>query len=207
MVIALVIIVSISLSYKYWIMSTMGMGGWHQFVYIPFGVNIDVFLIGFITAFISQQMVDKKITIHHGISIGVGMVIFMYLLVSYCSSYGMFTSNASLTIKFLAFAPSLTALLTATCIFFLDNATRRPVSTNIFTRAIWVVSTFSGLLTYSLYVWHEPILISLRKIAPAELSLSDCIQYFVCIMLAVGFVAFIFYRFIEVPFDKLKHET
>ncbi len=56
---------------------------------------------------------------------------------------------------------------------------------------VWI-----GLISYSLYLWHWPILVFARLFLFGELSRID---YVLCVMLSV-LVAWLSWRFIESPF-------
>jgi peptidoglycan/LPS O-acetylase OafA/YrhL len=86
--------------------------------------------------------------------------------------------------------------------FELGDYTSR--SAGISSRLAWKAVTHLGLWTYALYVWHEPILLSLRETAPRALTFVQSSQYLlvgVPLLLSVGWF---FFRMVELPFDRLR---
>jgi peptidoglycan/LPS O-acetylase OafA/YrhL len=72
----------------------------------------------------------------------------------------------------------------------------------------WAPLRFVGLISYSLYLWHEPIVVNL--LAPHVLQLPANIQ--VGVSLAAGLiagmtVAYLSYQFVERPFLKKRRRT
>jgi len=94
--------------------------------------------------------------------------------------------------------------VTGFVIFLFETSVRRkPYQVSIVQR-FWMAQSFLGVLTYSLYVWHEPILLSLRTVFNPTLIMTDSIRYF-----PIGFgltflLAYVFYYYIEVPFQNKR---
>jgi peptidoglycan/LPS O-acetylase OafA/YrhL len=174
---------------------------WNDYLYSPLLGNTDLFLIGFATAFAVKK---SAVVFRHGLCIGIFLSAFLYLGLAYWSVKGMLDNTRSLwaTEAFVGMAPALTSLCTALIIFIFERADR---SITISISSIgWKISTNLGLWTYALYVWHEPVLLAVRKIAPGTMSPLDSVCYFALTAPLLFAFAFFFYKQVELPFDRLK---
>jgi peptidoglycan/LPS O-acetylase OafA/YrhL len=177
---------------------------WHSYVYFPLLANIDLFFIGLLAALIVTRLKRKLFVMRHGFYAGVAMTILMYLGLSYCSANWMVIATDAERVWFLGLAPAITSLFAALIIISFELADRSR-SNSILSHFGWKITTNLGLMTYALYVWHEPILLSLRKIAPPTLSLFQSSTYLLLggpLVLGIGWL---FYRQLELPFDRLRH--
>ncbi|MBY0428672.1 MAG: acyltransferase [Alphaproteobacteria bacterium] len=198
----------IFLVYKLHMTVGFGLTHWHAFVYKPTLVNLDVFLFGMLTAYAVDFYRKKNVTFKYSLTIGISLLTVLYIAVSYCSAVYMVVATPEIQGVFTCIAPIVTGLTTALIIFLFemrDTATdKKP---GIIKHSLWWLTTQGGVLTYSLYVWSEPVMSSLRRTAPvmAELGKTDVIIYSLTmgcpILLIVGLF---FYRMVELPFDKKR---
>lgn len=196
------------LAYKLHLTIGVGLTHWHAFVYKPTLVNLDVFLFGMLTAYAVDFYRKKNVTFKHSLTIGVGLLAVLYIVASYCSATYMVTATPEIQGAFTCIAPIVTGLTTALVVFLFEmRNTAMDKKPSIINHSLWWIAGQGGILTYSLYVWSEPVMIALRKTAPvmAELGKTDVIIYFLtmgCPILLI--VALFFYRMVELPFDKKR---
>jgi peptidoglycan/LPS O-acetylase OafA/YrhL len=209
--VGLLIIAAISLSYKLSIMWQWGEipGVWYRYVYVPVLANIDILLVGFLTAFGVARAAAAQFRIAHGLWIGGALCVALYLGISYSSAIGMLDSSFHLGVRknFVGAAPIITAAATAMIIFVFETADRENETMGRVGKIFWPISTNLGLWTYALYVWHEPVLVVARKVVAQTIDLSTSIDYFLLTAPLLFAVAVFFYRQVELPFDKLKRST
>lgn len=197
----------IFLFYKCWVTGGFGLAHWHAYVYMPVVVNLDLFLFGIMSAYAVELGRKNNLEFKHGLNIGVALVVLMYLAISFASAKYMVIGAGDIQGYFTSIAPVVTGLMTALCIMMFELRSshkdrRGPVSSSL-----WWLASQGGILTYVLYVWSEPVMLALRKIAPpfAELGKMDALVYLLflgCpILLAV---AAFFYYMVELPFDKKR---
>lgn len=180
---------------------------WYSYTYTPFLANIDAFLPGFLTAFIVQDMRNRGLYLRHGLSLGYVSMFILYIAVSLWTYPEMSVfpgmPGSATRIYYLSFAPGLIALATSSVIFLFEVSTRQTHSSHIF----WKVQSFLGILTYCLYVWHEPVYLAFRKLFPANLEFFQSLQFMpIGLVLSVA-MALLFYVFIEKQFDKKKSKA
>ena len=94
----------------------------------------------------------------------------------------------------------MTALLSAAVIFLFEVSVRKQGETT----PLWSVATFFGVITYCLYTVHEPIILALKPIFPAEISFRLALAVMpAAFCLSVG-GAWLLYRLVEKPFDGFR---
>ena len=114
----------------------------------------------------------------------------------------MIIGTAPNIVPFLATAPVVISSLTALSIFIFELSEIEKPSENYFISLAWRLITNLGLCTYALYVWHEPILTSLRKATKLPINLSHSIENFILGFLLVLLIGGFFYRKVELQYSK-----
>jgi peptidoglycan/LPS O-acetylase OafA/YrhL len=177
---------------------------WHGKVYFPLLANLDCFMCGLVTSFIVNGLRDRNAYLKHGMQIGVAITALLYVLLSAWSYPEMVyfpgLPGSSSRIYFLSFAPGITAILAALAICSFEMAVRRESRPGIF----WKTQTLFGTLTYCIYVWHEPIILSLRKLFPSSLSFRDSIVILPSGLIITISISLLFYYFIEKHYDRMR---
>jgi peptidoglycan/LPS O-acetylase OafA/YrhL len=97
---------------------------------------------------------------------------------------------------FINFGPTITALTVSTVILGLE-------ATKPHGRLVRGTQWF-GILTYAVYVVHEPILVAIRQRAPEDLSELQSIEFTAIAIAVTTIIAAISYWLIERPFDLMK---
>jgi peptidoglycan/LPS O-acetylase OafA/YrhL len=178
---------------------------WHSMVYYPLLGNLDLFLVGMFAAiFVNMK---KQSGIKNGrllFQLGLIVLIFSQVIFSSWSipemiSFEGFPGSPTRP-YFLAFAPSITSLLTAVVIalFELGKSEVKMVD------GFWKTSSRIGILTYCVYVFHEPIYMGLRTIWIGNPSPVEALRFFPVGIGLVYLVSLIMYRYIEIPFDRQR---
>jgi peptidoglycan/LPS O-acetylase OafA/YrhL len=97
------------------------------------------------------------------------------------------------------FGPTATALATILIISTFELSVRLSNPSWIVRRTQWF-----GILTYAIYVCHEPIYTAVRRWAPGELNVSQAIVWSGIGLVLSTMVAAVLYAFVERPFDSAK---
>src|SRR5690606_4569936 len=105
--------------------------------------------------------------------------------------------------RVMIYGPTLVAPLTMLIIGCCELGAASQRSAGIVRRAL-LVGNGIGILAYPIYVWHEPILLELRKLAPTPLSMGDAVKYSLIATFITWTVAECIYRYIELPTERMK---
>ncbi|WP_165483088.1 acyltransferase family protein [Legionella genomosp. 1] len=183
-------------SMRYWLLSEGY--SWHPKVYMPFLTNIDCFLVGVTTSIIVNNYRKSEFYLKNGMRYGFISVIALQVLLtgwSYPAIVVLKWFNS-----FMSLAPAVIALGTGVCIFFFETAELKQRSHNPF----WKISAFAGAITYCFYVWHWPIIFSIRKLFPPQITLLESVCILPFGFISTLLVAYIFYQFVEKFYDNNK---
>lgn len=169
-----------------------GVSIWNAVICVPTIANIGLFATGVLTNWLIA---------HHGKQISARFVatgIFTALFVA-----GALLFSASRIVDgrlqlqaLVILGPTVTAILTSIAIMALE-AER---SHGVFVR----MTQWFGILTYSIYVVHEPIYNAVRASAPEWLSEGQSLIFTTLAMISAVGVGAIVYLAVERPFDALK---
>jgi peptidoglycan/LPS O-acetylase OafA/YrhL len=177
---------------------------WHSRVYFPLLLNLDCFLAGMAASFAVNGLLKKRLYVPRGIAIGIVITILAQIGISSWSFHEMAAyegvPGSATRLYYLSFAPGATALVTCLIIGLFELAKRTPSAGNL----AWRVSSFLGALTYCFYVFHEPVILSLRRLWPATLKINQAMIIFPFGFAVALAVACIFYYFVETRFDRLR---
>lgn len=202
-IVALLFVITLtSVIYKYAVLRALGIDYWHQFVYVPLLANLDLFILGFSTAFLQKRLRESNFQLKHGIAIGLCACAMVWLILSWWSAHGMLTGGGAKRV-FKSFAPVMTGFMTALIILIFENS-RRNGAPNWAARLGWKLSTTLGTMTYALYVWHEPIMLAVKRLSPGPMPIITSIAYFAFAVAILFPVSYLAYRHIELPFDRMK---
>jgi len=177
---------------------------WHTHIYFPFIANIDCFFAGYVSAVIVSHLRKRQFYMSLGIRVGVIIAFIYYIILSYASYVFMAQEYTPHRLIYLGLFPGLTAIVTSIIIILFESSERIPPSNRFISQKGWLIQSSLGALTYSLYVWHEPVILSIRKIFKTTITFGDALTY-----LPIGFflcvcTAFIFYEFFEKKFDTMR---
>jgi len=170
-------------------------------LYIPLLGNIDMFLGGFLlnpgVSWLKHRFGNRKYLLELG---------FLLLGATYVGLAWASARSGPLLIpewrRFLfAVAPTLTALATSAVIVCFEVGLIDPQSV---VARIGKKTEVLGLITYALYVWHEPILVAAARSRPGPETLSVALQSLSGTFVVVFAVSFVMYYAIERPFERMK---
>ncbi|HEX4415771.1 MAG TPA: acyltransferase [Lacipirellulaceae bacterium] len=177
---------------------------WLPRIYMPLLLNLDCFIAGMTTAFTVNGLLKAKRYVPYGLTLGIVATVLAQVVYSTWSFHEMCAyegfPGSSTRFHYLACAPGVTTLLTCLIIGLFELSRRKSGRSNF----AWRVSTTLGVLTYCLYVFHEPVLLSLRKLAPPTLTIEWSLIACPFGLLVSIAVAYIFYYFVELRFDKIR---
>jgi peptidoglycan/LPS O-acetylase OafA/YrhL len=97
--------------------------------------------------------------------------------------------------------PTLTAIATTALIVCFDTG---PNHSGQLVARLGKRTEVFGLLTYAIYVWHEPILIAAAKIQPRPETLSLALQSLGTSCVVILAVSIVMNYAIERPFERMK---
>lgn len=183
----------------------VGREGVNRYIYAPLLANLDMFLLGMlanpaIAALRSRAWVSRFATIPSLIwFLGVG-----YLVSAYFGAR-TFTRETDVQ-RLMIYGPTFVALFTLIAIVCCELGSRAQAKTGL-ARRVLLVGQSIGVLSYVLYVWHEPILVSIRRLAPTPLSLGDAMKFGLAAAFVTWAVAELVYRTIELPTARLKRKS
>lgn len=171
---------------------------WYEKVYMPLLTNLDCFLVGVITSIIVNNCRKNEIYLRKGMSYGFISLAALQIILTCCSypSIALF----SLFNEFMSLAPAVTAVCTGGCIFLFEIGELTHKSKNSF----WKITAFAGTLTYCFYVWHWPIIHSLRTLFTDPINLIDSLKILPLGFSVTLFISYFFYIFIEKYYDNNK---
>jgi peptidoglycan/LPS O-acetylase OafA/YrhL len=159
-------IIFIFIFVKTYCLHHFGMDVWYRNVYVPMLSNLEIFLAGYASSIFVDLLKSRSLYLKNGMKLGIVIGAIYYLILSYASYVTMAQPAGLSRNNFMSIFPGITAIVTSIIIILFEVSVRsKPNHKSIF-RFAWTIQSFIGLLTYSLYVWHEPILLSLRKVFP-----------------------------------------
>jgi peptidoglycan/LPS O-acetylase OafA/YrhL len=169
-----------------------GVSIWNAVICVPTIANIGLFVTGVLTNWLIA---------HHGKQISVrfvatGICTALFVAGALLFSASRIADGRPQLEALIILGPTVTAILTSIAIMALE--TER--SHGVFVR----MTQWFGILTYSIYVVHEPIYNAVRAFAPQWLSASQSLIFTALAMISAVGVGAIVYLSIERPFDALK---
>jgi peptidoglycan/LPS O-acetylase OafA/YrhL len=201
----LMIVLVAGFAARYAALSANG-AAWYSFVYTPFLTNLDLFLSGMLLSKVLAESKSHLFSIRHRdvfLPIGLFVIAAFYVEISvFPKLSGIVGSGVAAAISFWETITCISALL----VIALFEAADVPSAKDRWSLAYWITAKTQilGILTYSLYVFSAPVLLSMRKIAPPTLSLPDSLTYFLPVCFLLFAISFTLYQFLERPFEKLK---
>jgi peptidoglycan/LPS O-acetylase OafA/YrhL len=176
--------------------------GVYPYVYTPMLANLDLFVLGMLTNPLIDRMrasgrAIRWATVANAIAlIGGGYVVSSFL------GSSVMVGTIGLP-RLWVYGPTVSVALTMIAIVCCELGSASQAGAG-FTHRILLTGSKIGIMAYPLYVWHEPVLLNLRKIAPASLTMGAAIKYSAIAALSSWAVAEFVYRHVELPTLKWK---
>ena len=196
---------------KFFLLKKYGMSIWIDYIYFPVLANLDCFLIGTVSSLLINKYKNFLYVIKNTKSNNLGFILIAlcYLFMAYLTAKILINNTADFNrpfilrgILFFSIMPVITSLITWALIQYYEQANLLADKLNI----IGFSMKKLGILAYVIYVWHSPIYLSLRKIAPENITLSESFWHMFFMLPILFFIAYTLYRSIELPLNKLGHK-
>jgi peptidoglycan/LPS O-acetylase OafA/YrhL len=168
---------------------------WSKYIYKPFFANFDLFLFGMAANFIIPLVSNSiKNYIYNKSAL---LVLIMLIFFNSYMGYQAFVLN-HFSYFFVAAMPSITALLTIYLIVYIETiGIQKAIEKKIEKKKL---IHYIGLLTFPIYIWHEPVLLQISKITDSKVYLLNVTVAIVMILI----IAVASYFWIENAMNKSK---
>jgi len=195
---SVLVVAAWGLAFRIGMLNVYGYAIWPRDLYKTLAGNIDLFLLGFLLNFIIGK---ARATIAHGVAIGFALMAAGYVTIAYASAQGMLLDLIGWRDFLVGVCPTLVALTTCVVIacFELGRVSKPSALTWIIKKA-----EIFGLLTYAIYVWHEPILLAASERAQPIPGLHSAVWDLLLAVAVTLIVSRIMYLSVEVPFERKK---
>jgi peptidoglycan/LPS O-acetylase OafA/YrhL len=180
---------------------TLGWEFWPVEIYRTLLGNIDMFLWGFLLNPLLQRLKHRSTDRKYLLELGFVLLGATYVGLAWVSARGGLLLIPAWRSFLFAVGPTLTALATSGVIACFETGRIDPH--NIVVR-LGKRTELLGLITYALYVWHEPILLMAARSQPRPETLAAALQSLSATFAVVFVVSLIMYYSIERPFERRK---
>jgi peptidoglycan/LPS O-acetylase OafA/YrhL len=183
----------------------LALGGWDLWsreIYKTLVGNLDLFLGGFFLSPLVMRY-SRARRFKTGLPAGMIVLMFLYVAMSFWSGCGMVAGDQRWRYWLFTTGPTVCAVAIGVAILLFEA--RAEERTPSFTARVGKRTEILGLLTYAIYVWHEPILVAAQsgyQSMPRSMS-EAAARSFACALVVIA-IAAIMWRFIEVPFERQK---
>lgn len=184
--------IAIGVGYRAAVLLTAGGVHWNDMIMAPTLANLDLFLTGMLTNWIVR---DIRTLERFGYVAAAALATTLYIVTSLWFSRAEFEHLHKG--YFITFAPSAVAIVIVAALVFLERA-------RIHQTTIIRLSQWFGILTYAVYVVHEPVYKLVGALAPSTVYASQSFAFTIIAIIASILIATAAYLFIERPFDVLK---
>jgi peptidoglycan/LPS O-acetylase OafA/YrhL len=196
--VAFLTIIVWGLTFRTGMLNAYGFSIWPREVYKTIAGNIDLFLLGFVLNFIISRL---KFEVKFGFSLGLALMGVGYLAISFVSAQGMLLEIPAWRGFLFGVCPTFVAIVT--CLIIVCFELRRDCGNKFFAKIVNKIEIF-GLMTYAIYVWHEPILLAAGRSSQPLTNAASSIKSLIAGCLITLIVSGIMYFFVEMPFDKKR---
>nr|WP_306808602.1 acyltransferase [Sulfurospirillum sp. DNRA8] len=173
---------------------------WGRYIYKPLFSNLDLFLIGMSANFFIHEVLKKNLEKFFNYRIAIILFFILFFINSFIGYKTFIIANLKYTKIFICLMPSLTAIVTAYLITCLEV---NDIKKQIIVKKMSIIHYF-GMLTFPIYVWHEPLLMQVNKILVLQ---SPFFMKFIVGLVLTTCFAMLMYYFIEKPMRVLKKQN
>lgn len=172
---------------------------WVVAVYCPLLGNLDIFALGMLTSWAVQRYPLQWPRLGYGVLMSTAL----YVIAAWCWTK-VLSDPAHFDFPMRYVAPTFFAIATAAIIVLHENAIRHPA--DALSRFTVHRTQLLGLLTFAIYIWHDPIFTSFTKLFPAPLTPGNTLMALALAIPATILFSWVTWRAIEKPFDDLKQK-
>lgn len=190
------------LAYRLAVAHFAGIDGpvWVVTVYCPLLGNLDIFALGMLTSLAVQRYPLQWPLLRYAVL----MSAILYVIAAWCWTKALSDPvNFDFALRYVA--PTFFAIATAAIIVVYENAVRHPADD--LSRRLILRTQMLGILTFAIYIWHDPIFTSLATLFPAPRASRDTLMALAVGIVAVVLFSWVTWRAIEKPFDDLRHQS
>lgn len=203
----LAVVLSAGLYYRWAVLTGAGGAHWIGKVLVPVIGNLDLFVGGMLLNWILPIIIPalrKLPSLAFGFCL-MGASYFGYTLLFTHASFG--PAQADYWFVAIYLGPTLTAVLTLATIacFEVWNDTKQ--SAGVISATIIRQTQIAGLMTYSIYVWHEPIFVAQMVNLPDAVSGWDSIVQMLVALILTGAISAGSYYLVERRFERFRLKT
>jgi peptidoglycan/LPS O-acetylase OafA/YrhL len=154
----LVVVLGLATRYYLNLKSGFTFNDWPSVIYKPLYANIDLFLLGVLANFYVIHFQNRFVGANFKFLLFL-FVLSLYLISSFIS-YSAFQKN-DLVPLFIIALPTITAIIAFLYVIFSEPNMAKEAKPSSEKRFNFII--YLGVLTYPIYVWHEPILRSVQN--------------------------------------------
>jgi peptidoglycan/LPS O-acetylase OafA/YrhL len=179
---------------------------WIESIYIPLIGNLDLFVLGMSLNAVVPWF--SRVTARwRTLEAGLLLMAAFYLLATWAFTQSVFGIHGAVFLPWAWLAgPTVTGLCTAVIIVLLEShvlaAQAKPASP--VARRLVHGTQLAGILTYAIYVWHEPIFIRQGSIFKGGETFWPSLSAAAVAIALTVLVAYFSYLMIEAPFERRK---
>lgn len=177
---------------------------WKFDFYTALITNLDLFIFGMLLNPLISFYQERGLSITFPREKGLILMAFFYFLVTYISKYAMIIYDGPMQYYLLCWVPTLTAIVMGGVIFLFEFARSQNEPQSGLAHAIISKTQTLGLLTYALYVWHEPVFNYFNHHLPASSSMWTSLWQWTLSIVVCVIIAWISHELIEKRFEKKK---
>lgn len=173
---------------------------WPREVYKTLIGNIDLFMMGFLlNILLSGKLGSGKVFSAY---FGYALLAVSVSIFSWVSAQGMVIDSQFWHAFLFQMLPTIVGLCICAVIFLFEVSPANPKRTLVSLPGR--VIGWLGLMTYAIYVWHEPLIVSFARHVAQAKNVSEAYMQLALSMIPIMLVGFVMWKFIEVPFERMK---
>jgi len=172
---------------------------WFAYVFTSAIGNLDLFSSGMVVAYILQRFPTKN----RQMILSTFSLLMLYVLGAFFVS-AITTAKVGLS-NFSFIGPSITGIITCLIIYLYENAVRYQNTPDKFSGLLIRCTQFLGILTYPIYVFHEPIYLAIKRSwVSSSPSMLGALLFTIIGISLVFILASLIHFVIEKPLSRFK---